>query len=83
MGRDEPWMILSEGVYLGFTFCFSAISACNLSRIFLAIAVPSILVAVIVRDEVEKNALGAPRRVLRKAVRPSRLLGRSVVAARE
>ena len=40
-------MILSEGLYLGLTFWVLSISAWSLSRIFLAMAVPSILVAVI------------------------------------
>lgn len=48
-------MILSDGLYLGFSFCFSAISACKPSRIFLAMAVPSILVAAMVRDDEEKH----------------------------
>lgn len=38
-------MILRHGLYLGFTFCFSTISAASLSRIFFAMAVPSNLVA--------------------------------------
>jgi len=48
-------MILRLGLYLGFDFWVCSISACNLSRMVFAIALPSILVAVIA-GEVEENA---------------------------
>lgn len=50
--RDEPWMILSDGLNRGLVCLTSAISARSLSRMFFAIAVPSILVAAIVALEV-------------------------------
>ena len=47
-------MIFKEGLYLGLLFCVASISACSFSRIFFAIAVPSILVAVMVNGVLEK-----------------------------
>ncbi len=44
-GDESPWMIVRDGRNRGFVFCFSAISAWRPARIFLAIAVPSILAA--------------------------------------
>ncbi len=47
-------MILREGLYLGLTVWAASISAWSLSRIFFAMAVPSILVAVIADVVLEK-----------------------------
>lgn len=48
--EDKPWIMRRHGLYLGFDFCFSTISAPILSRIFLAMAVPSIFMAGIAAD---------------------------------
>ncbi len=50
-------MILRKGWYLGLALCLSTISAWRLSRILFAIAVPSILAAAMVGDEIEKARL--------------------------
>jgi hypothetical protein len=50
-------MILRDGLYLGLIFWVLSISACSLSRIFFAMAVPSILVAVMVIGVLEKSLL--------------------------
>jgi len=50
-------MILKEGLYLGLTFWELSISACSLSRMLFAMAVPSIFMAVIVNGVLEKALL--------------------------
>jgi hypothetical protein len=50
-------MILREGLYLGLAFCVASISACSLSRILFAMAVPSIFVAVIANGVLENPLL--------------------------
>ena len=54
-GTNAPWMILRLGWYLGLSFCLSTISAARLSRMPLAMAVPSSLVAVIAGDAAEEK----------------------------
>lgn len=48
-------MIFREGLYRGLTFWVATISAWSLSRIFFAMAVPSILVAVIAEGVLEET----------------------------
>ena len=54
MLRVVPCTIFSEGLYLGLLSCFFLISAPSLSRMLFAMAVPSILVAVILSGLLEK-----------------------------
>jgi hypothetical protein len=51
-------MIFKDGLYLGLLFCAASISVWILSLISLAIAVPSIFVAVIAIEVLEKALLG-------------------------
>lgn len=60
MEIDIPWMIFKEGWNLGLAAWRSRISVARPSRIFLAMAVPSILVAGIATVEVDENNLEEP-----------------------
>jgi len=50
----RPWMMVKAGLNRGLFFCFSAISWLSFSRMFLAIAVPSILWAAMTSRVYEK-----------------------------
>ena len=50
----KPWMMDSEGLNLGLSFCLSAMSLLILSRMRLAMALPSILSATMIVCEKER-----------------------------
>lgn len=55
--NHEPWKITKLGLNLGLDSWICWISAFNLSRMLLAMAVPSIFVAVMATLEAEKSRL--------------------------